>query len=137
MIERPELRTEGSGGEKGFSLIEVMIACAIAAVVCAAVITVELQTDSANRYLHNRTIAYRAAHQIMEIMLSDDMDLMLLQNGNTFVVNEMQGGPTTGTITMTDLGWNGSDRAWKIVLTIPLPGTRGESISLEAVRARV
>lgn len=127
----------GSQGEKGFSLLEVMVACAIAAILCAAVLAVQLNADNSNRYLYNRTIAYRAAHQVMEILLADDMDLMLLQDGNTFVVNEMLGGPQNGTITMTDLGWNGADKAWRVRLTIALPGSRNESITLEAVRTRV
>jgi prepilin-type N-terminal cleavage/methylation domain-containing protein len=137
MSEEAELQNSGRRVERGFTLIEVMVACAIASILCASVITVELQMDNSNRYLFNRTTGSRAAHQMMEILLSDDMDSMLLQNGNTFAVTGMIGGAMTGTITMTDLGWTGqSDMAWKVKLVVPLPGNQNETFVLEAVRTR-
>jgi hypothetical protein len=90
-----------------------------------------IKVDNANRYLHNRAIAYRAAHQTMEVLLSEDMDVMLLQNGNTFAVSNPSIGPETGTITITDLNWVSPDKAYEIRVEVPNLG-----VVLTGVRAR-
>jgi len=129
-MDRMETSPAG-GASKGFSLLEVLVAAGILGIMCAGVLAVIVQIDQSNRYLQNRTIAFRAAHQTMEVLLSDDMDLMLLQNGNTFAVNNPTGHPETGTITITDLNWIGPDKAYQIRLEVPNLG-----VVLTGARAR-
>jgi len=122
-------------GEKGFSLLEVMFASAIVGVMCVAVLGLMLQIDASNRFIYDRTICYRAAHQAMEILMAEDLDSMLLQDGNSFVVTECRAGPQQGTITVTDLNWGPAgdvaDKAYSVQLDVPSFG-----VMLTAVRTR-
>jgi prepilin-type N-terminal cleavage/methylation domain-containing protein len=133
---QPEHLTERGHREGGFTLIEVMIAVAVAGILCASVITVQIKIDDSNRYLFDRTTASRAAHQMMEILVADDIDSMLLQNGNTFAVTGMKGGAQTGTISISDLGWVGAGMSYRIRLTVPIPSIDNQTFVLEAVRTR-
>ena len=112
-------RVRGRAASKGMTLLEVMIASALMVIMCVTVISYMLKVDHDNRYLHNRTIAYRAAHEMMEILLADEMDSMLLQSGVPFAVTQLTTGTTTGNIAMTDLNWNAVDQAYLITITIP------------------
>ena len=122
---------------------------------CVGVLGVMLRVDQANRLLYGRTVAYRAAHQTLEILLAEDMDLMLLQDGNRFAILVDRWGNETGdvtfgtaeeieaaqaagdytkvlgTITMTDLNWIGVDNAYEIRVEVLDLG-----IVLSGVRAR-
>jgi len=122
---------KGRAGRKGFSLLEVMVAAAIAGILCAGVVTVMYRTEHTGRYLYDCTVATRAAHQTMEILLADDMDSMILQNGNTFTVSNLTCGSTGGTITITDLGWMGSDQAYQLRVRVDRFG-----VDLSSVRTR-
>jgi prepilin-type N-terminal cleavage/methylation domain-containing protein len=121
-------------GSKGMSLLEVMIATAIVGIMCAGTLEVMVRIDQNNRFMYNRTIAYRATHQAMEVLLAEDLDSMILQNGNTFVVTETTSGPAAGTITITDTNWGAAgaaDKAYRVRLEVPEYG-----VVLEALRAR-
>ncbi len=117
---------------QGFSLLEVLIATGILAIMCAGVLTVKYKIEQANREMYDRTVAFRAAHQAMEVLLAEDMDLMLLQNGNTFGVTNMnRRNGASGKITITDLNWTGPDKAYEIRIEVPELG-----VVLTGVRAR-
>jgi prepilin-type N-terminal cleavage/methylation domain-containing protein len=116
---------------KGFSLLEVMIATAIVGIMCVGTLQLMIQIDHNNRRMYDRTICYRAAHQVMEVLRAEDTDSMVLQDGNSFVVTECIFGPQNGTITVIDLGWNGADKAYEIRLEVPNYG-----VILTAVRTR-
>jgi prepilin-type N-terminal cleavage/methylation domain-containing protein len=120
-----------NGNEKGFSLLEVMIATAICSIMCVGTLALMVQIDETNRRMYDRTICFRAAHQAMEILRAEDVDSMLLQDGNTFVATECVYGPQTGKISIQDLGWNGPDNAYLIRVDIPSYG-----VTLTAVRTR-
>ena len=119
--------------EGGFSLLEVMAACAILAILCVGALGAVMKVDQDNRYLYNCTIAHRAAHQMMEILLSMDLDdVVNNQNGQTFTVAVPAGPPATGTITVTDLNYGGvAGRAYEYRVSIP-----EYSVSLVTIRAR-
>ena len=125
----------GTKGSKGFSLLEVMIATTIAGLMCVGVLGLMVNVDMNNRFLYNRTIAYRASHQAMEILLAEDIDSMILQDGNTFAVTETTSGSEVGTITITDLNWgtlaDPTDKAYLVRLSVPR-----YSVVLTAVRTR-
>ena len=121
-------------GARGMSLLEVMIATAITGIMCVGTLALQVQIDSNNRYMYNRTIAYRATHQAMEILLAEDLDSMIVQNGNSFVVTETSSGPAAGTITITDTFWGlggAADKAYRVRLEVPEYG-----VVLEALRTR-
>jgi len=118
-------------GNRGFSLLEVMIATAIAGIMCVGTLTLMVQVDNNNRRIYDRTISYRATHQAMEVLLAEDLDSMLLQDGNSFVVTECVYGPQMGNISITDLGWGGANQAFLVQLTVPSYG-----VTLSAVRTR-
>ncbi|MCX7806543.1 MAG: type II secretion system GspH family protein [Planctomycetota bacterium] len=123
----------GAGREhRGFTFLEIVVACAIMAIVCVGVLGAVLKVDQDNRYIYNCTIAHRAAHQMMEILLSMDLDDVIAnQNGQTFTVNVPSGPPATGRITITDINWGGIGRAYEYRVTVP-----DYSVSLSTVRAR-
>lgn len=118
---------------QGFTLLEIMAACAILAIVCVGVLGAVLKVDQDNRYIYNCTIANRAAHQMMEILLSMDLDdVVANQNGQTFTVSVPNGPPATGHITITDLHWSGLlGRAYEYRVTVP-----DYSVTLTTIRAR-
>lgn len=141
--------------DKGFSLLEVVIATGIIGLMCAGVLTAIYRTDLNNRYLFGHTVAARAAHQTMEILLSQDIDTMVLQHGNSFAVFVPKTGQDTGTVTIdsaavingeiasgdyarvlgtifiTPLDWTGPGKAYSIRVEIPDFG-----VVLIATRAR-
>jgi hypothetical protein len=94
-----------------------------------------VQINNTNRYLHDRTVAYRATHQAMEVLLAEDLDSMLLQDGNTFAVLGTSGGSQVGSITVTDLNWglagDPADKAYMVRLEVPTL-----NVVLTAVRTR-
>lgn len=120
---------------KGFSLLEVMFAVAIAGMMCVGVLALITKIDTSNRWLYERTIAYRASHQAMEVLLAEDLDSMLLQDGNTFAVLQTTSDAAQGTITITDLNWGGAgdtgDKAYLVRLQVA-----EYSVILTAVRTR-
>jgi prepilin-type N-terminal cleavage/methylation domain-containing protein len=120
--------------QRGFSLLEVMFATAICSIMCVGTLVVMVQIDNNNRFMFNRTVAYRATHQAMEILLAEDLDSMLLQDGNNFVVTETTSGPCTGSITITDALWGpggAADKAYLVRLEVPRYG-----VVITALRAR-
>ncbi|HOX05725.1 MAG TPA: type II secretion system protein [Planctomycetota bacterium] len=143
---------------KGLTLIEVMIATAIVGIMCTSVLTVMYKTEQTNRFCFQYTTAVRAAHQAMEILQSEDLDTLRAQDGLTFAVLvadsvEETGGVTMdglsgadldaliaggryalvqGTVSVTDLGWGGADKAYQITVAVPTLG-----VTLTAVRARI
>lgn len=125
-------RAEGSGG---FTLIEVMISAAVIAVMCAALLGSLMHVDINNRRFHDENVAYRACHQWIEQLMSEDLDSMLLQDGSTFIVNGMSAGAQTGTVTITDLMWGPgggtADKAYEIRVQVP-----AANVTLVAVRTR-
>ncbi len=120
---------------KGFSLLEVMFAVAICGMMCAGALSLMIKIDTSNRWMYERTIAYRAAHQAMEVLLAEDIDSMLLQDGNTFAVTQTTSDVATGTITITDLNWGAAgdtaDKAYLVRMEV-----REYSVILTAVRTR-
>jgi prepilin-type N-terminal cleavage/methylation domain-containing protein len=120
--------------QKGFSLLEVMIATAICGLMSAMTLTLMVQIDNHNRSIHDRAIAYRASHQAMEVLLAEDVDSMILQDGNSYVVTECLKGPQLGNITVTDMavGWGiAPNQAYEITLDMPQMG-----VTLRAIRTR-
>ena len=119
----------------GFTLIEVMIAMAIIGIMCTALLGSLMNIDMNNRRFHDENVAYRACHQWIETLMSQDMDTMLLQHGSTFTVNGLSSGPQTGTVTLTDLMWGPvgarADKAYEIRIQIP-----AVNITLTAIRTR-
>ncbi len=106
-----------------FTLLEVMVAVAICAILLLGLGASMTGASQANMYREDRVIAFKAAHQQMELMLSLDLDTMLLQNGNTFTVGSTENPTNTagavGTITITDLNWDGlPGKAYKVELAV-------------------
>ncbi len=120
---------------KGFSLLEVMFAVAIAGMMCVGVLALMTKIDNSNRWLYERTIAYRAGHQAMEVLLAEDIDSMILQDGNTFAVLQTTSDAAQGTITITDLKWGAAgdvgDKAYLVRLEVA-----EYNVVLTAVRTR-
>jgi hypothetical protein len=111
-----------------------MIATAICSIMCVGTLSLMVQIDNRNRTIYDRTIAFRACHQAMEILLAEDVDSMVLQDGNSFVVTECSRGPQLGNITISDkaLDWAmAADQAYEIRLDVPSLG-----VTLQAIRTR-
>jgi prepilin-type N-terminal cleavage/methylation domain-containing protein len=129
------MRRECEGSEAGYTLIEVMVAAAIIGVMCTSMLSVMLKIDTDNRAFHDENIAYRACHQMIEVLMADDLDSMLLQKGNTFQVDGLSAGTQTGTIDIIDLNWgpagDTADKAYQIRLDVPAAG-----VTLSAIRSR-
>lgn len=132
-MRTPKVETSGS---RGFSLIEMMIAMAVLALICSGILVAVAQTERNNRLLHDEDVAFRAAHQMLEIQISQDYDSMLLNNGLEFDVVGVGGKTIKGKVTMNDLNWNGlANMAYEVVVEIPI--TPAYTARLTAVRVRV
>lgn len=120
----------------GFSLLEAMVATLVATVLIVGLAQALTAGSYTNFFRDDQVMCFKASHQALEELLSLDMDEMLLQDGNTFTIgsdiNPLKTGTATGTITMTDLGWESlTDKAYKIVLTVD-----NFNVELTTVRAR-
>lgn len=110
----------------GFSLLEVMVALAILAVLVAGLGQTVFMSMETGKVVEDTVIAHKAAHQVMENLMGLDLDTMLLQNGNTFQVGSDENMTTskasTGTITITDVGttWGeAASQAYQVQVQVP------------------
>jgi len=145
-----ENRTERTGGtmgterrgDKGFTLLELMVATALFA--CATVaIALALQSSyRSDLHAQNWTIAYRAAQKVMEKHLSlDYIDLVALDNSapasgiiDDFVV--LCSPSETGYVLLEDIGalWGGpAQSAFRITTYVQNP-EHGMDVRLVTVR---
>ena len=82
--------------QAGFSLLEVMVAVSITSVTLVGLAVAIANTVQSNDYREDQTVCFKAAHETMEMLLSLDMDTMLLQNGNTFAIGSPDAPLRTG-----------------------------------------
>lgn len=108
-----------SAEEAGFTLLEVMLALLVLAVVLCAVGYAMARSDRDMEHAQNWTAAYRAAQTVVETLRSQDLATMALQDGNVFQV--ISTSPyAAGQIEVTDLNWEGlSGVAYEITVTVP------------------
>jgi prepilin-type N-terminal cleavage/methylation domain-containing protein len=125
--------------EKGYTLLEVVIAAGILAISLAGITAVFLSSMYADEYSQKLTIAYKAAQEVMEQLLAMQWEELALQDGVEFEVLGLGiPDPKIGLISITDLSEEGG-RLYEITVSIdhePSDGTGPIKLKLITRRAK-
>jgi prepilin-type N-terminal cleavage/methylation domain-containing protein len=121
---------------RGMTLIELMIAMALLAVIFTGLGVTVLRADRNNVYNNDRAIAHKAAQEVLEVIHNESIDDTVARDGTTFdVLGLSTDGTNAGTITVSDLGWDSSSaQAYLVTINV---GTAQEIFArVHSVRTR-
>ncbi len=124
VITKPIMPTKIIRAQKGLTLIELMVAISILAVLLLGLGMSILQIDRTNIFNHDRALAYKAAQQILEVIMNEDLTDAISRHNTTFSVAGMTGcsGENIGTISVQDLNWDGmSNQCYLFTITVANP----------------
>lgn len=122
---------------KGLTLIELLVAMAILAVLLLGIGISMLRMEHANMLDHDRALAHKAAQQILEIIMNESLSDALSRHGTTFSVFGMTTCPedNTGSISVQDMGWDSSSgQSYLFTITVAHPDGSRVYAQLFAVR---
>jgi len=126
----------GKNREGGFTILEVMIALTIFAIVAISITLAIASSARSSEHAQDWTAAYKATQKVMEEVMSLEYSEIPLQDGVTFQVLSTTR-PVTGTIVVEDIGptWGGpAGSAYQVTITIDDAATDIQS-SLTTVRS--
>lgn len=104
--------------ERGFSIVEVMVASSILAVAVLGLGLASLKLTKSNDYTQDRSIAQQAAQEMIEFLSTETTASVWSYNGTTATVNGlyMVDGANALSVTVSDLGWDSTPGQKKALL---------------------